>query len=49
MEEINNNWDDILHDTIQYPADPFGSAEGISALQAYDIEIGSGLWGSQSV
>jgi hypothetical protein len=49
MEELNNNWDDILQDSIQYPVETFGSAESISALHAYDFEIGSTVWGLQSV
>jgi hypothetical protein len=49
MEELNNNWDDILHDAIQYPVETFGNSESISALHAYDIEIGSTIWGLQSV
>ena len=49
MEGIDNNWDELLHDTFHYPVDTLGHPESISALHAYDFELGSGFWASQAV
>jgi hypothetical protein len=49
MEGIDNNWDDLLHDSLQYPVDTLGHPESINALHAYDLELGSGLWTGHSV
>jgi hypothetical protein len=49
MEGIDNHWDELLHDSFQYPVDTLGHPEGISALHAYDFELGSQFWGSQAV
>jgi len=49
MEGIDNNWDELLHDSFQYSADTLGHPEGINGLQAYDFELGSQFWGSQAV
>lgn len=45
MEAIENNWDDILHEGFQYPVDTFVR----DPLQSYELDLGGGLWGSQSV
>ena len=45
LEAIENNWDDILHEALQYPVDTFGR----DALQSYELDLGGSLWGSQSV
>lgn len=49
MEGIDSNWDDLLHDSFHYTVDTLGHPESINALHAYDLELGSGLWGAQSV
>lgn len=49
MEGIDSNWDDLLHDSYQYTVGTLGHPESINALNAYDLELGSGLWGAQSV
>ena len=49
MEGIDSNWDDLLHDSLQYTVDTLGHPESITALHAYDLELSSGLWGAQSV
>lgn len=45
LEAIENNWDDILHESFQYPVDTFVR----DPLQSYEIEMDAGLWTSQSV
>jgi hypothetical protein len=49
MEGYENNWDEFLHDPLQYTVDTLGHPEGISALHAYDFELSSGFWGPQTV
>jgi hypothetical protein len=49
MEGIDNHWDELLHDTFQYSVDTLGHPESISALHAYDFELGTQFWGSQTV
>jgi hypothetical protein len=49
MEGIDNHWDELLHDSFQYSVDTLGHPESISALHAYDFELGTQFWGSQTV
>jgi hypothetical protein len=49
MEGIDSNWDENLHDSLHFAVDALGHPESIAASHAYDLELGSGLWGTQSV
>ena len=45
LEAIESNWDDILHETFQYSPETFAR----DPLQTYEVDLGAGLWTSQSV
>lgn len=45
LEVIESNWDDILQETFQYPVETFVR----DPLQSYEVDLGAGLWTSQSV
>jgi uncharacterized protein YPO0396 len=49
MEDIGNGWDDLIHDSLQYPADGMSRPETVGVVRNYDLELGSGLWTPQQV
>jgi hypothetical protein len=46
---MENNWDELLHDSIHYPVEAMTQPDSIGSLQTFDFDLGSGLWGHQSV
>jgi hypothetical protein len=49
MEGMDTNWDDLLHDSLQYAVEPLGHSENMHTLHAYDFDLSTGFWGTQSV
>jgi hypothetical protein len=51
MAKIDSAWDDLLHGCQQCPVEgtTHWQQESVTALQQYDNELDSELWGSQSV
>ena len=45
---MESHWDELLHDSIQYPVDVTTHTQSIGSLQTFDFDLGSGLW-DQSV
>jgi len=45
---IDNGWDDLLHESLTYPSEAMNHTESMDSLHAYELELGSGIWGAHS-